>query len=257
MATHRAVLGVLQALKDRLDLRLPALAGGNPKALILGSQALATAPAGENLGIYLHRIAVDPFARNRYLAPAENRRQRRPELPVNLHVLLIGWSTKNDSEVGYLAVAMQIIGVLSAMLRELPAPCWYLGRPVRTVREACRCSPSLPATAPELAEAATALAQWRSTRRRSSRIPEALWSQATELAERYGIAPVAVALKLDYKSLKHRLTARNAGEDARSARVIEFRRTRSRPAAGATRLRPGSQRPVGPRAAHRTAASGQ
>ena len=118
-------------------------------------------------------------------------------------------------------------------------------------------SPSLPATAPELAEAATALAQWRSTRRRSSRIPEALWSQATELAERYGIAPVAVALKLDYKSLKHRLTARNAGEDARSARVIEFRRTRSRPAADATRLRPGSQRPVGPRAAHRTAASGQ
>lgn len=110
MATHRAILGVLQALKDRLDLRLPALTGGNPKALILGSQALATAPAGENLGIYLHRIAVDPFARNRYLAPAENRRQRRPELPVNLHVLLIGWSTKNDSEVGYLAAAMQIIG---------------------------------------------------------------------------------------------------------------------------------------------------
>ena len=144
MATHRAILGVLQALKDRLDLRLPALTGGNPKALILGSQALATAPAGENLGIYLHRIAVDPFARNRYLAPAENRRQRRPELPVNLHVLLIGWSTKNDSEVGYLAVAMQIIGVLSAVLRELPVPCWYLGRPVRTVREACRCHRPYP-----------------------------------------------------------------------------------------------------------------
>ena len=81
-------------------------------------------------------------------------------------------------------------------------------------------SPSLPATAPQLAETAAALAQWRSTRRRSSRIPEELWSQATELAERYGIAKVAIALKLDYKSLKHRLlTARNAAEDARSAPV--------------------------------------
>ena len=79
-------------------------------------------------------------------------------------------------------------------------------------------STSLPATAPQVGETATALAQWRSTRR-SSRIPEELWSQATELAERYGIAQVAVALKLDYKSLKHRLTARNAAEDARSAPV--------------------------------------
>ena len=78
-------------------------------------------------------------------------------------------------------------------------------------------STSLPATNPPLAETAAALAQWRSTRRGSSRIPEELWSQATELAERYGIAKVAVALKLDYKSLKHRLTARNAAEDARSA----------------------------------------
>ncbi|MCM8610801.1 MAG: hypothetical protein NFW15_05445, partial [Candidatus Accumulibacter sp.] len=57
-------------------------------------------------------------------------------------------------------------------------------------------SPSLRATAPQLAETAAALAQWRSTRRRSARIPEELWSQATELAERYGIAKVAVALKL-------------------------------------------------------------
>jgi hypothetical protein len=78
-------------------------------------------------------------------------------------------------------------------------------------------SPCLPATAPQLAETAAALAQWRSTRPRSSRIPENLWSQATELAERYGVAKVAVALKLDYKSLKRRLAARNAAIDACSA----------------------------------------
>ena len=80
-------------------------------------------------------------------------------------------------------------------------------------------SPCLPATAPQLTETAAALAQWRSTRPRSSRIPEDLWSQATELADRYGVAKVAVSLKLDYKSLKRRLTARNGTEDARSAPV--------------------------------------
>ena len=110
MAGHRAVLGVLQALKERLDVRMPPLTGGSPKALVLGSQTLAAGPSGENLGIYLHRIAIDPFARNRYLAPAPPQRTPRPELPVNLHVLLIGWSVKNETEIGYLAAAMQIIG---------------------------------------------------------------------------------------------------------------------------------------------------
>lgn len=86
------------------------LVGSGSKTVILGSQALALGPGGEQLGIYLHRVAIDPFSRNRYLGPAENRRAPRPELPVNLHILLIGWSTKNDSEVNFLAAAMQIIG---------------------------------------------------------------------------------------------------------------------------------------------------
>ena len=80
-------------------------------------------------------------------------------------------------------------------------------------------STSLPATAPPLAETAAALAQWRSTRPRSTRIPEDLWSQATELAERHGLAKVAVALKLDYKSLKRRLSVRHCTDDAHSAPV--------------------------------------
>jgi len=80
-------------------------------------------------------------------------------------------------------------------------------------------SSSLPATAPQPAETAAALAQWRSTRLRSRRIPEDLWSQATELAGRYGIAKVAVALKLDYKSLKRRVSAKHSADDARSTSV--------------------------------------
>ena len=65
--------------------------------------------------------------------------------------------------------------------------------------------PSIPLSDPQLAAAAAALAKWRSTRPRSSRIPEDLWSRAIKLAERHGIAKVAVALKLDYTSLKRRL----------------------------------------------------
>ncbi|MCP5247909.1 MAG: hypothetical protein H6942_05105, partial [Candidatus Accumulibacter sp.] len=66
-------------------------------------------------------------------------------------------------------------------------------------------APSLPLSDPQLADTAATLAEWRKTRPRSPRIPEDLWSRAIELAERHGIAKVAVALKLDYTSLKRRL----------------------------------------------------
>jgi len=36
-------------------------------------------------------------------------------------------------------IALEILRVLSAMLREIPALAWYLGRPVTTVREAYQC----------------------------------------------------------------------------------------------------------------------
>ena len=85
--------------------------------------------------------------------------------------------------------------------------------------------PSLTVSDPQLAAAAAALAEWRSTRPRSSRIPEDLWSRAIELAERHGIAKVAVALKLDYTSLKRRL--------ARTAAAATAPAPAKRPAASA------------------------
>ena len=86
-------------------------------------------------------------------------------------------------------------------------------------------SQSLPFADPQLADAAAALAEWRSTLPRSSRIPEDLWSRATELAERHGVAKVAVALKLDYTSLKRRLTGtgqRPAGGERTSPQSPAF-----------------------------------
>lgn len=112
MASHAGTLAVLQALKARLASRMSTLLGRTVVVNILGSGQLASAPAAatDALAIYLHRISIDPVGRNRYLPPVEGRRSARPELPVNLHLLLIGWNTSTDLEVAYLTAAMQVIG---------------------------------------------------------------------------------------------------------------------------------------------------
>ena len=46
---------------------------------------------------------------------------------------------------------------------------------------------------------------WRNAKRKGERIPEELWSSATELAREIGINCVANALHLDYTKLKHRV----------------------------------------------------
>ncbi len=46
---------------------------------------------------------------------------------------------------------------------------------------------------------------WRNAKRQGERIPEELWSSATELAREIGINRVANALHLDYTKLKHRV----------------------------------------------------
>ena len=63
-----------------------------------------------------------------------------------------------------------------------------------------------PATA-DLAATAAAFRRWRDTKPSGARIPEALWSQAVELAKTHGVARVATTLRLDYTRLKRRLTA--------------------------------------------------
>lgn len=69
-----------------------------------------------------------------------------------------------------------------------------------------------PATA-DLTATAAAFARWRDTKPSGGRIPEALWSQALELARTHGVAAVAKVLRLDYVRLKRRLTA-PSGADA-------------------------------------------
>ena len=68
-------------------------------------------------------------------------------------------------------------------------------------------SPSVPAVAPELAQAAVALARWRERAPVGARLPEALWSRAVALAATHGVSKVAVTLRLDYTRLKRRVAA--------------------------------------------------
>ncbi|NMG75798.1 DUF4255 domain-containing protein [Aromatoleum diolicum] len=112
MASHLGILAVLQALRERLSIRMAARLGGNPQVEILGSQSLTGTPQPntDTLGLYVHRVSVDPFSRNRHLPPQPGRHLPRPELPVNLHVMLIAWCTHTEQEISYLATAIQIIG---------------------------------------------------------------------------------------------------------------------------------------------------
>ena len=66
-----------------------------------------------------------------------------------------------------------------------------------------------PAAAADLAATAAAFARWRDTKPSGARIPEALWSQAAQLARTHGVARVATTLRLDYVRLKRRLTAQS------------------------------------------------
>src|SRR3990170_3115001 len=62
-------------------------------------------------------------------------------------------------------------------------------------------SPVLP-----LRRAAGQFARWRNTHDLGTRIPVRLWQLAVDLAATYGVSRTATALKLDYYSLKRRLT---------------------------------------------------
>jgi hypothetical protein len=66
-------------------------------------------------------------------------------------------------------------------------------------------SQSVPAVAADLAQAVAAFTRWRGSTAIGARIPEALWSQAAELAATHGVAKVAATLHLDYVRLKRRV----------------------------------------------------
>jgi hypothetical protein len=62
--------------------------------------------------------------------------------------------------------------------------------------------------------------RWRERHRPRSPLPEELWREATELVGVHGVNRTARALRLDYYSLKKRVTAAAAG-DERAPQFVE------------------------------------
>lgn len=122
MASYKAVQGVLYALKNFLKLRMTDDLDqvlDSPDVSILGTVDLQKPPTASSgtpaiktnsIGIYLHRVSVDPFGRNRYLPSRTPNKPPQPELSVNLHVFLLAWTTNGESEAVLTTWALQQIG---------------------------------------------------------------------------------------------------------------------------------------------------
>ncbi len=110
MAGYTAVHGTLEALESFFKQRLPSeLSGGTTSASVklLGSADIAKPINGNVLGIYSHRITVDEHGRSRHF-PNQGSDNSSPagELPINIHFLLLAFSSSASIEADLMAWAM-------------------------------------------------------------------------------------------------------------------------------------------------------
>lgn len=110
MASYKGVQGALNALEAFFKAQLPGeLSGGptNARVSLLGSSDIASRLTGNLLGIYLHRITIDDHGRSRFFKPqGTDNSAPRPELPVNLHFLLIANANSATVEADLMSWAM-------------------------------------------------------------------------------------------------------------------------------------------------------
>ena len=110
MASYKGVQGALTALETFFQARLPDdLSSGptNATVRLLGSNEIANRLTGNLLGIYLHRITIDDHGRSRFFKPqGTDNSGPRPELPVNLHFLLIAHANSATIEADLMSWAM-------------------------------------------------------------------------------------------------------------------------------------------------------
>lgn len=110
MASYKGVNGVLVALEEFFKSRLPNELSNEPinaRVALLGSADVANPITGNVLGIYLHRLTVDPHGRSRFFpARGSDLNGPIPELPVNLHFLIIAAATSATIEADLMSWAM-------------------------------------------------------------------------------------------------------------------------------------------------------
>jgi len=76
---------------------------------------------------------------------------------------------------------------------------------------------NIPAAVENFEQVDQRFKRWRSTRRRGTPIPEALWASAVGLARAQGLNRTARALRLDYYHLKKRLQCAEGAARVRQA----------------------------------------
>jgi hypothetical protein len=73
-----------------------------------------------------------------------------------------------------------------------------------------------------VSELLTEITAWREQRRKPGRMPEELWSKATELGRAHGVSPVSRYLKLDYPGLKRRVFGEPAPDEKQAPAFVEI-----------------------------------
>ena len=72
-----------------------------------------------------------------------------------------------------------------------------------------------PTFSAAIARVQPALTAWRERRKHREPIPEPLWRKMVRIARRYGLSPVAQALRVNYTALKHHLVATATSQTSR------------------------------------------
>ncbi len=111
MASYRALNGTLLSLEHFFKARLPNELKAGPVSAsvkLFGSNTIDDAQTGNYIGLYLHRVSIDPHGRSRFFSAqgTDKNAAPSPELPVNLHVLLIASGSSASIEADLLAWAM-------------------------------------------------------------------------------------------------------------------------------------------------------
>lgn len=119
MASYKGVNGVMLALEDFFKRNMPdELKGGsiNARPKLLGSSDVSKPLNGNILGMYLHRVTFSPHGCNRSFNPVGSDSVKyRPELPVNLHFLLIATGNSAAIETDLISWAMVALGNTSQL----------------------------------------------------------------------------------------------------------------------------------------------
>ena len=88
---------------------------------------------------------------------------------------------------------------------------------------------SRPSSRVDLDVARREFERWRRTRPRGTRIPEALWRMALDVAREHGVSKASQTMRLDYYAVKRRLGAAAEHDRATTTEFVEL----SLPAAAA------------------------